>query len=600
MPKPISLRNSINSAGSGATEAIASWASNLLAPVRGGQQDTNDRDEIFDRFNAMRLHKQENDSDKRFFDMDAGVSVMSFHDEEREEESGASATMKKKWDSEPNFTDMQQGNKVNDSTKRNVPLSISFRDLLELEPSTVHNPAPVFLPASRGGQGHHPEHGKEESRTHQELTRDQSRDPQMLTKSPTSHAKDEAVVASSDEISSSTNDASAYIADIIELKLLAANQQSAIDALLLKVRNLELANLQQSLAADERIKNLEDENRNLSTRLRECQGRDIRSRLELNSGQEHHHLDDLSVMNAHDLLTRLHECQGQDIRSRQELNSGREHHYRDDLSGMNADPNNTLEACPDYQKQFEMLVDALSAADDSIERIQKKASGAIARDQVEGGATKQKQGVEQGVTSLDGELVGALAIKIVTLYKLIGLMEEDGASTEVPKREFEESVARFYHIANERVVDLSSSSSSPLEERRIQDLLTRLHECRGQEIRSRQELNSWQERRYRDDLSDVNFDPDSNNTLEAEGRGNRDLVMENRTLQLRCLEASCPPSLDKKILDDEAVCRRGGHHIGGDRRKHCLGNSTITTVTDVSTDDDVGPITDLHIFRYLK
>lgn len=75
------------------------------------------------------------------------------------------------------------------------------------------------------------------------------------------------------------------IDELIELKLLCANQQATIDNLSSRVHNLELANTQLKKAAS-RVKELEVENQILATQLGQCQQRELSLSKQLNSQLE--------------------------------------------------------------------------------------------------------------------------------------------------------------------------------------------------------------------------------------------------------------------------------------------------------------------------
>jgi len=93
--------------------------------------------------------------------------------------------------------------------------------------------------------------------------------------------------AAAEEVLSGSNKHRSCIDDIIELKLLVANQQATIDTLSSKLHNLQLANRQQQRTAEQqsssRSLDLEERNRDLSNQLAECREREMSLRKELNS-----------------------------------------------------------------------------------------------------------------------------------------------------------------------------------------------------------------------------------------------------------------------------------------------------------------------------
>lgn len=83
--------------------------------------------------------------------------------------------------------------------------------------------------------------------------------------------------------SSVTSGFKAHIDDIIELKLLVANQQATIDTLYSKLHNSELSNRQRKTNEASHIQKLEVENQVLATHLNECREREISLRNELHN-----------------------------------------------------------------------------------------------------------------------------------------------------------------------------------------------------------------------------------------------------------------------------------------------------------------------------
>eukprot|EP00578_Thalassiosira_sp_NH16_P029186 CAMPEP_0181103620 /NCGR_PEP_ID=MMETSP1071-20121207/14964_1 /TAXON_ID=35127 /ORGANISM="Thalassiosira sp., Strain NH16" /LENGTH=481 /DNA_ID=CAMNT_0023186709 /DNA_START=38 /DNA_END=1483 /DNA_ORIENTATION=+ len=109
----------------------------------------------------------------------------------------------------------------------------------------------------------------------QQVRRDQPNEDEGTTELPR-HAQD---------VLSETSSMDARIKDIIELKLLVANQQATIDTLSSKLHNLEVANRQLMPSEEFRRKNLEAENHRLAIKLIECRESEIDSRNELRNSQ---------------------------------------------------------------------------------------------------------------------------------------------------------------------------------------------------------------------------------------------------------------------------------------------------------------------------
>lgn len=97
----------------------------------------------------------------------------------------------------------------------------------------------------------------------------------------------ESPTVAADEALSGSIKHRACIDDIIELKLLVANQQATIDTLSSKLHNLQLANRQRTADTSPRSRDLEERNRRSSEALAECRERDMLPRKESNS--RHHH-----------------------------------------------------------------------------------------------------------------------------------------------------------------------------------------------------------------------------------------------------------------------------------------------------------------------
>mmetsp|Transcript_11631 Transcript_11631/g.25495 ORF Transcript_11631/g.25495 Transcript_11631/m.25495 type:complete len:470 (-) Transcript_11631:434-1843(-) len=95
------------------------------------------------------------------------------------------------------------------------------------------------------------------------------------------------------EVTSETSRTKAHIDDIIELKLLVANQQATIDTVSSKLHNFELANRQRTTNEASKISNLEAENRNLAAQLNESREREISLRKELNLQHDLHLADSI-------------------------------------------------------------------------------------------------------------------------------------------------------------------------------------------------------------------------------------------------------------------------------------------------------------------
>ena len=165
-----------------------------------------------------------------------------------------------------------------------------------------------YVPSSKKSGERDEGSPQETQETHQEI----------LHAQPQEEEAKESTTPPSTETVSETSIIEAHIDDIIEFKILVANQQATIDTLSTKLHNLELKydNCQPMTNEQSRMKNLEVENHNLATQLNGRQKRDLSLRKELNS--QHQLLDD-SNKEQHELEGKNIDLMGENSNLRRQL-----------------------------------------------------------------------------------------------------------------------------------------------------------------------------------------------------------------------------------------------------------------------------------------
>ena len=240
---------------------------------KGKRPSEVERLEMFDRLNALRLQKQDEQSERRLSDQPLNDEDDEPEEGGDEELEGCDVSLKlddlAKEDRRASFFQSRR------DSRRSIRRS-SIESSFNSKATAKHGNASKEIRdeileswATGEGVGEREYQGqKMQDRPHQASTEPPPKDATSYDAAETSSIKTRM-----------------NIDELIELKLLAANQQATIDNLSSRVHNLELANTQLKKSAS-RVKELEVENQRLATQLSQCQQRELSLSKQLNSQLE--------------------------------------------------------------------------------------------------------------------------------------------------------------------------------------------------------------------------------------------------------------------------------------------------------------------------